>query len=129
MFHSLSREHIREIVDLDLNDVRTNLREKEITLEVTEALLDHLASKGWDPVFGARPLRRTIQNDIEDTLSDALLEGHYEEGDAVRMDVVDGDVTVERLESPPADLPEAEVEAEPEAEPGGAGAGSGAVSD
>ncbi len=117
VFHSLSQEHIREIVDLDLNDVRTNLREKEITLEVTEALLDHLASKGWDPVFGARPLRRTIQNDIEDTLSDALLEGHYEEGDAVRMDVVDGDVTVERLESPPADLPEAEVEAEPEAEP------------
>ena len=58
VFHALQEEHIREIVDLELRDVRENLREKEITLEVGKALLDYLGEKGFDPVFGARPRRR-----------------------------------------------------------------------
>ena len=68
--------------------MRTNLSQKEITIEVTDAVLDHLADKGWDPVFGARPLRRTIQTVIEDSLSDALLGGDYGEGDAVHLDYI-----------------------------------------
>ncbi|MDP6606961.1 MAG: ATP-dependent Clp protease ATP-binding subunit [Dehalococcoidia bacterium] len=117
VFHALQPEHIRQIVDLQLADVRNNLAEKDITLEVTAELLDYLADKGWDPVFGARPLRRTIQNEIEDRLSDALLEGRYDEGDGVRMDFQDGDVTVERTEraeEPPPESAESAETAEPD---------------
>ena len=115
VFHALQPDHIRKIVDLQLNDVRDNLRQKEITIEVTDALLDHLADKGWDPVFGARPLRRTIQTEVEDRLSDALLEGDYGEGDAVHIDYVDEEVVVTRLDPP--ELTVAEEEQAEQAEP------------
>ena len=101
VFHSLAEDHIRKIVDLELHDVRENLRGKEITLEVTQALLDHLGEDGFDPVFGARPLRRVIQNQVEDRLSDSLLEGEFEEGDTIRLDFTDGEVTAERIASAP----------------------------
>ena len=104
VFHALQEEHIRQIVDLELKDLRDNLREKDITLEVEKPLLDHLGKKGFDPVFGARPLRRVIQNEVEDRLSDALLEGEFSEGDAIRLDYVDGEVTAEKIASAP--LPE-----------------------
>ena len=113
VFHALAKDHIRQIVDLQLNDVRANLREKEIRLEVTQALLDHLGSEGFDPLFGARPLRRLIQNEVEDKLSDALLEGAYADGDTVRIDYVDGELTIERMEASPAEEAEPE-KAEPE---------------
>jgi ATP-dependent Clp protease ATP-binding subunit ClpC len=103
VFHALGQDHIREIVDLELKDVRNNLREKGITLQVTPALLEHLGTEGFDPVFGARPLRRVIQNEVEDRLSDALLEGQYGEGDTVRLDYLEGQVTIEKalVEAPP----------------------------
>ena len=110
VFHALNEGHIRQIVNLQLEDVRVNLREKEITLQVSDALLDELGTKGFDPVFGARPLRRVIQNEVEDRLSDALLEGSYQEGDAVRMDFVDGEFSIERIEPPPAEPAEPEEE-------------------
>ena len=113
VFHALAEEHIRQIVDLELKDVRDNLREKDITLEVERALLDHLGKKGFDPVFGARPLRRVIQNEVEDRLSDALLEGQFSEGDAIRLDYVDGEVTAEKIASAP--LPEPPEPPEPPA--------------
>ena len=113
VFHSLQEEHIREIVDLELKDVRDNLREKDITLEVAKALLDHLGEKGFDPVFGARPLRRVIQNEVEDRLSDALLEGQFSEGATIRLDFVDGEVTAEQIASAPPPEPPAEEEQEP----------------
>ena len=97
VFHALGAEHIRRIVDLQLRDVRANLRDKGITLEVSQALLDHLGTEGFDPVFGARPLRRVIQNEVEDRLSDALLEGVYSEGDLIRLDFLEGQVTAERV--------------------------------
>ncbi len=117
VFHALAPEHIRQIVDLQLADVRDNLRTKDMTLEVSVALLDHLADKGWDPVFGARPLRRSIQEAIEDRLSDALLEGDFEEGDGVRMDFVAGEVTIERVDPPPPVEPAESGEPEESAEP------------
>ncbi len=113
VFHALAEEHIRQIVDLELKDVRDNLREKDITLEVAKALLDHLGVEGFDPVFGARPLRRVIQNEVEDRLSDALLEGEFSEGDAIRLDYVDGEVTAEKIASAPLPEPPAEEEQEP----------------
>ena len=117
VFRALQPDHIRQIVDLELGDVRDNLRSKEITFLATDVLLDHLGEKGFDEVFGARPLRRVIQNEIEDMLSDELLEGHYGEGDTIELDYVDEKVTVRKVEVPPeeAEEPEAEGPETPEA--------------
>ena len=86
VFHALTKEHIRQVVELMLNQVIASLREKGITLEVTDAAKDFLGDKGYDPVFGARPLRRVIQNLVEDQLSEALLRGEFLSGDAVLVD-------------------------------------------
>ena len=99
VFHALGAEHIRRIVNLQLRDVRANLKDKGIELEVTEGLLDHLGTEGFDPVFGARPLRRVIQNAVEDKLSDALLEGQFGEGDTLSLDFVEGEVTIDKIGS------------------------------
>ena len=112
VFHALAQEHIRQIVDLELRDVRENLREKDMSVEMSQALLDYLGEKGFDPVFGARPLRRVIQNEVEDRLSDALLEGVFAEGSAIRLDYVDGQVTAEEI-TPAVPEPPAEEEQEP----------------
>jgi hypothetical protein len=77
VFHSLTKEHIRKIVDLMLATVSQQLAEKEIKLEVTDAAKDLLGEKGYDEVFGARPLRRVIQDMIEDKLSEDLLRGQF----------------------------------------------------
>jgi len=105
VFHALAADHIRQIVDLQLADVRNNLKQKEIRFEVTSALLDHLGKEGFDPVFGARPLRRVIQNEVEDRLSDALLEGRFVAGDTIRLDYIDGQVTAERVSVAPEPEP------------------------
>ena len=86
VFHPLTKEHIRQIVDLMLNEIGDSLKEKNITLEVTEAAKDLLGDKGYDPVFGARPLRRTIQEMVENQLSEALLHGDFLPGDTVVVD-------------------------------------------
>ena len=97
IFRALGATDIRQIVNLELDDLRTNLKTKEMKLEVTDALLDHLGEAGFDPVFGARPLRRVIQNLIEDKLSDQVLGGTFEPGDTVKVDITDGEVNFTRL--------------------------------
>jgi len=94
VFHSLTREHIREIVDLMLVSATQQLAEREIKLEVTEAAKDFLGEKGYDEVFGARPLRRVIQDMVEDKLSDDLLRGRFQSGDTVVVDVEEGEIVV-----------------------------------
>jgi len=86
VFHSLSKEQIRQIVDLMLSEVVKSLSEKNVKLEITNAARDFLGEKGYDPTFGARPLRRIIQNEVEDKLSDALLRGEFRPGDTVKVD-------------------------------------------
>ncbi len=86
VFHSLNKEHIRKIVDLMLAMVNKQLAERDIKIEVTEAAKDLLGEKGYDEVFGARPLRRTIQDLIEDKLSDSLLRGQFRSGDTITVD-------------------------------------------
>ena len=75
VFRSLTKDEIKQIVDLELNKVRERLIEHAITLEMTDEARDWLADKGYDPEYGARPLRRLIQNEIEDALSDGILSG------------------------------------------------------
>ncbi len=86
VFHSLGKEELRRIVDLMLGQVSKSLKEKDITLVVSEAAKDLLGTKGYDPVFGARPLRRVIQNMLEDQLSDAILRGEFHSGDTIEID-------------------------------------------
>ncbi|MBA7677981.1 Negative regulator of genetic competence ClpC/MecB [subsurface metagenome] len=94
VFHSLTKEHIRQIVDLMLVSATQQLAEKEIKLEVTEAAKDFLGEKGYDEVFGARPLRRLIQDMVEDKLSDDLLRGKFQSGDTVVVDIEEGEIVV-----------------------------------
>ncbi|UCC90603.1 MAG: ATP-dependent Clp protease ATP-binding subunit [Dehalococcoidia bacterium] len=95
VFHSLTREHIRKIVDLMLATVIQQLAEKRVKLEVTEAAKDFLGEKGYDEVFGARPLRRVIRDMVEDKLSEALLSGKFQPGDTVVVDLEDGEILVQ----------------------------------
>ncbi len=97
VFHALNKEHIRQIVDLMFNEVSASLKEKNVTLEVTDAARDFIGDKGYDPVFGARPLRRTIQNLVEDQLSEALLRGEFLSGDTVVVDCVNEEIVMKPL--------------------------------
>jgi ATP-dependent Clp protease ATP-binding subunit ClpC len=94
VFHSLTKEHIRKIVDLMLATVTQQLAEKRVKLEVTEAAKDFLGEKGYDEVFGARPLRRVIRDMVEDKLSESLLSGKFQPGDTVVVDLEDGEILV-----------------------------------
>lgn len=86
VFHSLSQEHIKDIVSLMVQEVAKRLAESEIKVEVTEAGKEYLAREGFDEDYGARPLRRAIQKEIEDRLSEEMLRGTFGRGDQVRID-------------------------------------------
>ena len=94
VFHQLSREHMTTIVGLMLNEVVSSLIEKGIDLEVSDDAKDWLCDKGFDPVFGARPLRRVIQDNLEDKLSDAILAGELGPADTAVVEVEDDDIVV-----------------------------------
>jgi len=97
VFHPLNKEHIRSIVDLMLASVTKQLEEKEIKLEVTDVAKDYIGEKGYDEVYGARPLRRVIQDRIEDKLSEALLRGEFKAGDKVVVDVKDDEIVLRTM--------------------------------
>ncbi len=86
VFHALTPEHIRRIVDLELSQVERRLALRAVTFEVTEAAKEWLGDKGYDQVFGARPLRRVIQDNIEDKISEMLLGGEFGTGDRLLID-------------------------------------------
>ena len=87
IFQPLTEEQIKQIVDLMMNEVQKRLADRKITVELTEAAKVELAKEGFDPVFGARPLRRTIQRRVENPLSTKILEGEFKEGARVLVDV------------------------------------------
>ncbi len=92
LFRSLSKEDLLQIVDIQMRHLRRLLAERNVRLELTDAARRHLAEVGYDPVYGARPLKRVIQREVQDPLALALLRGESSEGDSVRVDVayVDG---------------------------------------
>jgi len=96
VFHALNKQHIRAIVDLMLDQVGKQLSEKEIKLEVTDTAKDLLGDKGYDEVFGARPLRRAIQDMIVDKLSEAILRSEFRKGDTVVADVEDEHIVLKQ---------------------------------
>ena len=100
VFHGLDKGHIRQIVDLELNSVSKQVEEKSMRLEVTDGAKDYLGTKGYDEAFGARPLRRLIQDTVEDKLSEALLEGSYNAGDTIVVDVENDEIILRGAEVP-----------------------------
>jgi len=98
VFQPLNREEIRKIVELELTGVSKQLASQEITLDVTIEAKDHIASVGYDSNFGARPLARSIQNEIADPLAEMLLQGGFHAGDTVRVHPVDGKLVIKRVD-------------------------------
>ena len=101
VFRALSRENIKEIVRLELDKVSLRIEEHAIVINTTPAALEKMAEMGYDPEFGARPLKRVIQQNIEDSLSDAMLAGEFEDGDTIIVDVVDDEIKLRRSEEEP----------------------------
>lgn len=108
VFRSLSKEDIKKIVDIEINKVAQRLEEHNITLNATPAARELLAELGYDPEMGARPLRRVMQQKVEDVLSDALLAGEFDKGDTILVDVVEGEIKLrradEQLSQPPQEM-------------------------
>ena len=94
VFHQLAESEILSIVDLMMNQVRHELEDKQIGLELSDAAKQYLGEKGFDPVLGARPLRRLIQNEVEDQLSEELLAGRLGAGDVAFIDLEEGQITI-----------------------------------
>ena len=106
-FKQLSREQIGEIVELQLARLRDRLAERRIELEITDAAKEALAEAGWDPAYGARPLKRAIQRLVENPLALRLLEGDFVDGDTIRVDVQNGELVFARPAGPVAAEPAA----------------------
>jgi ATP-dependent Clp protease ATP-binding subunit ClpB len=94
-FHSLSRSDLAQIVEIQLTHLRRLLAERKLALELTEAARYHLAEVGFDPNFGARPLKRAIQRQLQDPLAMALLSGEFSDGDGIRVDMKEGSLVFE----------------------------------
>jgi ATP-dependent Clp protease ATP-binding subunit ClpB len=86
VFHPLGREQIRAITSLQVDYLKTRLQDRDMDLELTEAALDFLGEAGFDPVYGARPLKRAIQHGVENRLAQEILSAHFQPGDVILVD-------------------------------------------
>jgi ATP-dependent Clp protease ATP-binding subunit ClpB len=102
VFKPLSREQLGEIVELQLTRLRERLAERGLGLELTDEAKELVAEAGWDPTYGARPLKRALQRLVENPLALRLLEGEFAEGDTVRVDARDGELVFEKAAAPVA---------------------------
>jgi ATP-dependent Clp protease ATP-binding subunit ClpB len=98
IFHRLTLEQLRDIVTLQMARLKRLLSERQIELELTDAARDFLAEQGYDPVYGARPLRRAIQHHLQDKLAPLLLSGEFKEGDTILVDAGPAGLTFQRQE-------------------------------
>jgi ATP-dependent Clp protease ATP-binding subunit ClpB len=99
VFRPLTRQQLAAIVDIQLAQLQKRLAERKIQLQVTQAAKELLAERGWDPVYGARPLKRTIQRLVGDHLALLILEGTVRDGDEVEVDVEQGELRFTRVEA------------------------------
>ena len=103
LFSRLDRAQLRQIVEIQLRALRDRLAARKLTFEVTDAALDWLAAEGYDPTYGARPLKRVIQRRLQDPIAMAILEGRFRDGTTVRVDVHDGGLAIEGGGAPQRD--------------------------
>ena len=107
VFHPLSDKELKEITGLILSDVQKQMKTQEMGLEITDAAKEIVAKEGFEPKFGARPLRRAVQRLIENPLSNDIIEGKFKAGDKVKADVKDGKIVFEKIGSTTPPAPEA----------------------
>jgi ATP-dependent Clp protease ATP-binding subunit ClpC len=93
VFHALNEEQLRQVIDLLAKDLQARLTEKKLNMEITEKAKSWLAKEGYDPVYGARPLRRALEKYVENPLSIKVLSGEFKEGDTVLVDLVEDELT------------------------------------
>ena len=96
VFHPLGREQIRSITEIQMQYLHKRLAERDLSLDISAAALDLLGEAGFDPVYGARPLKRAIQHQIENPMAQSILGGDYHPGDVIKIDVADGELTFAR---------------------------------
>jgi ATP-dependent Clp protease ATP-binding subunit ClpB len=99
VFHPLRRDQIRGIANIQLASLRDRLSERDLSIELSDAVLDHLAEAGFDPVYGARPLKRAIQQLVENPLAHAILAGEFGPGDTINAELLEGVINFTRVES------------------------------
>lgn len=99
VFHALEKKHIREIITLMAEQLKTRLKEQGIDFELTEEAKDKITDLGYDPEYGARPLRRALQKQVEDRLSEELLKGTIAKGQKAVIGVKDNELFVETVET------------------------------
>ena len=100
VFDALGKEQLADIAELQLERLRARLAERKLSLELTDAAKEVLAEAGWDPTYGARPLKRALQRLVENPLAQRLLEGEFAEGDTIRVDAQNGELVFERAPEP-----------------------------
>jgi ATP-dependent Clp protease ATP-binding subunit ClpA len=100
VFHALNHDDIRAIVLLEIDKLRERIQDNNLGLRLSEAGQEWLATHGYDPEYGARPLKRLIQQEVETPLSDRLLNGEYEAGDTILVDADDDGITLQHAEEP-----------------------------
>ena len=93
VFHELNEEQLRKIVDLLVKDLEERLSERKLTLEITDAAKSWLAKAGFDPVYGARPLKRAVTHYVENPLSTKVLKGEFKDGDKIVVDLAEDALT------------------------------------
>ncbi len=102
LFSRLDRTQLRQIVAIQLRGVRDRLAARKLTLQVTETAVDALAEEGYDPTYGARPLKRVIQRRLQDPIAMAILEGRFSEGATILVDASNGQITITGAEPSPS---------------------------
>merc|ERR1712013_632685 len=97
IFNSLSKKDLRGIVEIETKRLGKRLEDRAMNLSISDSALDYLAEVGFDPVYGARPLKRTIQRELETTVARGILAGEYIDGDTVAVDVVNERLRITKL--------------------------------
>lgn len=110
IFNSLSKKNLRNIVKLEVRRLEKRLEERAMHLVLSDDALNHLANIGYDPNYGARPLKRTLQRTLESTVAKGILRGDFTNGDTVVVDFIDGELDVRRAIDVPADGKQKEAE-------------------
>ena len=97
VFHPLDEAELKQIAGLILSDLQKQVEDQEMKLDVSEAVKEKVIKEGFDPKFGARPLRRSVQQLLENPLSNEIIAGKFKEGDSISADVVDGKIVFEKV--------------------------------
>jgi ATP-dependent Clp protease ATP-binding subunit ClpB len=96
VFNNLTKEHLKDIVEIQLGALRKKLSEQKMNIELTDAAKEHLIKEGYDPVYGARPLKRAIQREIQNPLANRILAGDFKEGQKIKVDAKDGQLVFKK---------------------------------